>query len=183
MKTKSLIIPALAALCSIGISACEGIKGKVFNALIARGIEEEFTIPPVTTTNTVIEVGNYETHLNIDSFIKAETKGAFSLNSVKAVYIQSVVLTLENPDPANNFANLEQAWIEFYTDAKTDPIQIATGINPDVYAETWTLPNMDKTDLKPYLYGTRIFYKVMAKARRETTKELRVKMVAKFRVE
>ena len=158
------------------------MKEKLFQAFITNSADVDFTINIVTTTDTKIEIGLLSQKLNLDSIIKKETDNAFSLDDITSINMEEAKITILNPDATNNFANFQEGWIEFNTNVNTTPILVATGLNPDVYAETWLLPVDKSINLKEYLKGTFLAYVVSAKARRVTTKPLNCNLAIKFKV-
>ena len=92
-------------------------------------------------------------------------------------------LIILNPDSTNNFANFETESLIFYSNGKTDPIQISTGTNPDVYSDTWPFPPDRSINLIQYFKGNLQSYNIFLKARRVTTKQLNCKISIKFNVQ
>lgn len=182
MRKKITGITLIALFITLGLASCDKLKEKLFTAFITNSADMDFTVNVINTIDTRSDIGSMTTNMNIDSIIKAETGDAFSLKDIKSINIEECKLTVLNPDATNNFANFEEGWLVFNTNAGAAPIQIATGLNPDVYSDTWYLP-VDKTiNLKDYLGGNTLAYIVAAKARRVTTKKLDCKMAIKFKV-
>lgn len=183
MKPRHLLLPAMAAFLAISISSCEQLKSKLFQSFIAKTLDVDFTIPIVNTTAMRSDMGSVTNFVNLDSIIKAETGNAFSINDIKSVTVESCELNLLNPDQNNNFANFEEGWVSLHSDVNTTPIEINTGMNPDVYSTKWILPEIAGVELKGYLTGKMINYVFAAKARRVTTKDLNCRLTVQFRVE
>lgn len=182
MKNKLTAITMMAMVAILGLSSCEKIKDKLFTAFITNSADVEFTINIVTTTNAKTEIGLIKQTVNLDSIIKAETGNAFSLDDITSINMEEAKVTILNPDATNNFANFEEGWLEFNTDINLTPILVATGLNPDVYADSWMLPVDKSINLKDYLKGTHLAYILQAKARRVTSKPLDCKLAIKFKV-
>lgn len=181
MKNKSYVFAMLFTL-TLGLYSCDAIKDKLFQSFTTGNIEQDFTVDIITSTAAKSDVGNINVNLNIDSIIDAETGGAFGLNDISSINVHEVKVTILNPDADNNFANFEEGWLNFHTNTNTTPVQVATGVNPDVFADTWMMPVDPTVNLKPYLSGTQISYVLSAKARRVTTKALNCKIAVKFKV-
>lgn len=183
MKKKLSIIAIFTLISAFGLTSCsDELKEQLFKAFITNSAEEEFTINIITTTSTKAEIGLINQYFNLDSIIKAETDNAFSLDNISSINIEEAKLTILNPDTTNNFANFEEGWLEFNTNINTTPILVASGLNPDVYADSWLIPVDKSVNLKNYLKGTHLAYYLSAKARRVTTKALDCKIAIKFKV-
>lgn len=182
MKRKINFIAILAVLATVGLTSCNQVKDKLFSAFITPSADVNFTIDVITNTSTLGDIGSMNTNLNLDSIIKAQTDNTFSLNSITSINIEECKLTILNPDATNNIANFEEVKVSLKTNTNSTPVQLCTGLNPDVYGDIWLLP-VDKTvNLKDYLNGTQLTYIIGAKARRVTTKKLDCKMTIKFKV-
>jgi hypothetical protein len=105
------------------------------------------------------------------------------LNDIKKITIESAKLHLLDPDIDNNFANFEEGWLHFNTNTMPAIVTVATGLNPDVYAEDWMLPPLGGINLKDYLSGNELNFKVTAKARRVTNKTLTCELKVAFLIE
>lgn len=177
----------IAGLLTAGLAftttGCEAVKDALFQAFSARGIEETFTIPVISDTTLKVDFGTLKDEFNIDSIIKAETGGQFSLADIKKITVEEAKLTLLDADADNNFANFQEGWLTFNTNSNPTPVEIATGLNPDVYSEVWFLPPLTGVNLKDYMSGTELNYVVAGKARRATTKPLTCKLSVKFLIE
>lgn len=182
MKNRFSIALIVLATLTFSLNSCEKLKEKLFTAFITNSAEEEFIINVITTTNAKTEIGLIRQTMNLDSIIKAETSNAFSLDDISSINMEEVKVTILNPDTDNNFANFEEGWLEFNTNFNTTPILVASGLNPDVYAESWLLPVDKAINLKEYLKGNHLAYILQAKARRVTTKPLECKLAIKFKV-
>lgn len=164
-------------------TSCDKLKDKLFQAFTTNGVEQDFVIPIINTTTGQVDFGTIRDQFNIDSIIKAESGGAFSLNDIKKVTITEAKLILLNADADNNFQNFEEGWLNFNTNTNPTTVEIATGLNPDVYSEQWLLPPLTGVNLKDYLNGSELNYFVAGKARKVTTKALNCKLKVKFYVE
>jgi len=182
MKNKITIFALSFLVFTIGLQSCDTLKDKLFQAFTTNAIEEDFTVKIINSTALKTEAGVIKATLNIDSIIDAETGGTFGLDDISSINIQEVKVTILNPDADNNFANFEEGWMEFNTNANTTPVQLATGLNPDAFSDTWMMPVDNSINLKPYLAGTELSYVLFAKARRVTTKVLNCKIAVKYKI-
>jgi hypothetical protein len=184
MKKRILTISAIMASASLLVftTSCDKLKDKLFQAFSAQGGSVDFTIPIITDTNTKQDMGTATYNLNIDSIIKAETGGAFSLNSIDEINVEECKLKINNADADNNFQNFEQGWVNLSTNTSPTPLNIATGPIADTYAEEFLLPTVAGADVKPYLQGNVLTYVYQAKMRKATTKPLEVTLSVKLRI-
>jgi len=182
MKRKINLTVIIALVALVGFSSCDKLKDKLFVSFVASTAAVPFTINEITTINTQFDLGLLSQRVNLDSLIKDQTGNAFGLDDIKSINLEEVVITILNPDPANNVANFEQGNLIFATNTSPSPVIVASGLNPDVYAESWNMP-VDKTiNLADHLKGTQLLYVLSGRARRVTTKKLNCQMVVKFKV-
>lgn len=182
MKTKFSIIALVALLFTVGLTSCDQIKEKIFNAFLANSADIDFTIDIISDTSKVGSIDSLSTNMDLDSIIRVQTNNAFNLTSITSINLEECKMTILNPDATNNLANFEQGNLTFSTDSKSVPVQVCSGIIADVYSDSWLMP-VDKTiNLKEYLIGHKLSYNISAKARRVTTKKLDCKMSIKFKV-
>ena len=177
--TSSVILAVVAVL---GFTACSDLKDKIFQSFTTSATSVDFTINIVTSTTAQTEIGTLIQHVNIDSIIKAETGDAFSLDDISSINVEEVKITIKNPDVDNNFANFEDGSLLFHTNTDPTPVQVASGVNPDVFATEWLMPVDNSINLKNHLKGTEIGYVLKGKARRVTTKPLDCVMAIKFKI-
>lgn len=164
-------------------SSCKKLKDKLFQAFTTNETTIDFTIPVITDTTQKTQWGNITNNFNVDSIIKAETSGAFSLSNVKSIKITQLKMELTNADAGNNFANFQQGWAELSSSNKPTPVTINTGLNPDVFSESWTLPTVADVNVKDYMSASTLTYTISAKARRTTSKVLNAKLKVKYYIE
>lgn len=171
MKKLLAFIPLLALLVT-GIASCDKIVDKIFNSFVGDGGSVSFTIDPVTSTDVESDNQNISVDLDIDRIIRENTNGAFGLNSIGKVTLQSAELIINNPDAENNIQNLESFYLAFNTNTSTDLLTLGSVDIPDQYGDRILLNTLQGVDLKPYLTGTQLSYIYRLKARKVTTKPL-----------
>lgn len=163
-------------------TSCDKLKDKLFESFSANGGSVDFTIPVISDTGVKKDMGSESYNLNIDSIIKAQTGGAFSLNDIDAVEMEECILKINNPDADNNIQNFEEGWITFSTNSNPASMTVATGLVPDVYATEFAFPPVSGANLKSYLTGNVLTYAYQAKMRKATTKELDATLKVKLRI-
>jgi hypothetical protein len=169
-------------------SSCDKIKDNLFKAFSAGGGEANFTVPVITTTNKFDTIDIQEIYLNVDSIIKAETGGLFSLDNVSKITVESAEITINNPDADNNISNFDYGLVLFNTfnPATNDwnnTMAVAADNIPDAFATSYSLAVLDGVNLKDHMRGTKLVYAVAAKARRITTKPLDCTLKVRVHIE
>ncbi len=167
---KKLFLSFSVAALVLGMSSCEKVKDKVFPSFETDGGTILVEVPVVTNTTTEAEMDATTVSFNLDSTIKANTDGNFSLSNASSVKISTVTLTVLNGDQENNISNFESAKISVSSNSNPTPVVIAFATLADVNQPA--VINGNGAELKGYLQGNQITYKISGKARRATTKEL-----------
>jgi hypothetical protein len=183
---KILLFSVLAiGLFALAFSSCNKIAA-AFPAIAWSGTDVTFTVAPVSDTSLNTSIGTGTFSYDLDSLVKAQTKGAFSLSSISSFKFTSCVLTIQNPDPANNFQNFESAALSFSTNANTTPVTIGEVTNnPNTYAATLTLPVNSSVNVKNYLPSSGPMvanYSLKGKLRIPTTTTLTIKVHVEYAI-
>lgn len=166
----------------LSTTSCDKIKKAIFNSFSTNGGSIDFSVDVITDTSMVANFAELSNHLNIDSVIRVETKGNFDLDDIDKISVEFAEIVINNPDSVNNISNFETAGIVFNTNTNTNPVNIATGVIPDSYADRFQF-DCSSLDLKGYLRGTELVYVLAAKARRATTKQLDCTLNFRFKIE
>ena len=163
---------SVASILVFSMSSCEKVKDKVFPSFETSGGTVLIEVPVVTNTTTEQEIDATTMSLNIDSTIKANTDGKFSISNANSIKVRDITLTVLNGDEQNNISNFETAKLSISSNSNTTPAVIASANLADVNQPA--VINGNDTEIKTYLQGSQITYKVSGKARRATTKELQL---------
>lgn len=189
MKVRKLFY-AISALLTTTIifSSCDKLKDKLFEAFVTQAADVSLTIPVVSSTAQEGKVETLSFYINVDSIIKANTGGLFSLNSVSTVEIETVDMTINNADANNNFANFEYGILLFNTwNPSTQDWNRVLGVArddiKDTYAGNMSLTLVQQVNLKDHLKGTKAVYYYTYKARRTTSKQLNCTLRVKLKIE
>lgn len=176
---KSIYILSLLAL----IISCDKLK-ELAKANFKFDIDNVIiTLPSIGSTLSFATQDAFK--LNLDSLIKAQSADLNSSN-IKKFTLNSIDLTLLNPDSTNNFANFSTLNFNLLTDKTTSPQLIGTITNTDSYATTLNVPVNQTVDVKKILADdkpTNFYYVVNGTLRRATTKALQIKVKANYTVE
>ncbi len=172
----------------ISLSSCDKIKDKLFEAFTTGMTDASVTIPIVTNTAGEGKIETIPVFINVDSIIKANTGGFFSLNSVSTVKVESADLIINNPDASNNLANFEYGVLAFNTfNPQTSDWNIPMAVGrydiKDSYATSFPFELIQSVNLKEHLRGTKVVYLYAYKARRVTTKALNCTIKMKLKIE
>jgi hypothetical protein len=169
------------AFISVSIISCDKIKSKLLDAFTADGANFTFSLPPVSTTDSMMSLGTQTIYFDLDSTIKAVTSNNFSLSSINSVTPNAITLKIQNPDSANNFANFQTGTLSFTSNTNTTPYNFSFS-NLNVYADSISIPLDTNTNLKSYMEGKNFGYTLIGKLRKITNKQLNVKANVKFKV-
>ena len=171
----------LAGIAALGFTSCEKVKDLAKIKLGAQSQDIEFVIP-VMQQGGDQELAAANTQLNIDSVIKAYNS-SFGVANIKSAKVKSVTFSVIDADQENNLAIVENCSVQLASDTKPEFVTIAEIIgNPDEYATSIEIPVKD-VDLATYLTSNNYSYKVLAKTRRGTTKELNCKASISYELE
>jgi hypothetical protein len=173
---------------SIGFSGCDKLKDKLFEAFLTQAADVSLTIPVVNSTSQEGKAETLSFYINVDSIIKANTGGLFSINSVNTVEIETIDMIINNADAANNFANFEYGILLFNTwNPKIQDWNRVLGVArddiKDSYAANMSLSLVQDVNLKDHMIGTKAVYYYTYKARRVTNKALNCTLRVKFKIE
>ena len=173
----------LAISTALQFQSCDKIKDSVkpTDDFDFTGAGADITIPATNDTTAQGSIGQVTLNYDLDSMIKAKSKGLLSYNDIETIKITSVTLTLTDGSKDNNFANFEYAGVEFNSDIymaaspNVDPYTVAyIEHNPDNYNTTLSPPVTDSgKDVKKYFGPKMQFdYYVVGKLRRPITTPL-----------
>jgi hypothetical protein len=152
---------------------CNEIKEKLLPSFSVNIPDIKLTVPPLPLViDKEIAVGALKTHINMDSTIRAYTKGTFGANAVHYVKVKKLVIKSANADERNNLSNFESARMTIYSDtASTD---IAVIQFPQTYTDSITVTPTNSPDISNYLRGTNLAYNLYWKNRKKTSKFLQL---------
>lgn len=175
----------IASVIIIGFTSCSKLVGELVSKLMSmQTVDAEFTLPIITDTTNSQSYGPTSTHVNVDSFITSYSSGNYTIKNLKKATIQSCLITINNPDSSNNFANVQSCEVDLNSDIITQMIHPATITNnPDIYADTLNVPVDNSIDLTSYMNSKQFNYTVKAKLRRATTKALTCTIHLKLNIE
>lgn len=185
---KIIFLCCVFVLTLISMSSCDKLKDKLFEAFTTGMTDVNVTIPIVTNTAGEGKLETLPIFINIDSIIKANTGGFFSLNSISTVKVESADLIINNPDASNNLANFEYGVLAFNTfNPQTSDWNIPMAVGrydiKDSYATSFPFELIQNVNLKEHLRGTKVVYLYAYKARRVTTKALNCTIKMKLKIE
>jgi hypothetical protein len=171
MKWSSVVAPATVFL--LAACTCNQIKEKLLPSFSVNIPEINLTVPPLPIiSQEEMPVGALKTHINMDSTIRAYTKGAFGANAVHFVKVKKLVIKALNADENNNLSNFESARMTIFSDtASTD---IAVIHFPEAYTDSITVTPPTSPDISNYLRGTNLAYNLYWKNRKKTSKFLKL---------
>ena len=170
----------VACFTMLSMNSCMKLTKGIQYDLNMQTASMDLVIPPYTDTNISV-TGSQTNYYNIDSFIKARTGGMMGLANITRAKLESCVLVLNNSTQAENFANFRSCIGTFYTNSNTTPYVVNIASNPDVFADTLTLPVDTSADLTTYVNnGTQFTYSLGGRLRRATHDTLHCTATFKF---
>lgn len=163
------------AVLTITFTSCEKIKDAVSRDVDITPKAVEISIPIIGSTTAQSVLGEATLNINIDSLIRANVP-EFGSPAVKSVKLKGFNLELLNGDATNNFSVLESISAELSATNQTTQVLVSLPNNPDVDTRNLVLPIVGSgIELKNYILSGNFKYSLKGKARRVTTKELRVR--------
>lgn len=152
---------------------CNQIKEKLLPAFNVNIPDINLTVPPLPhIADKEVPVGALNTHINMDSTVRAFTAGTFGAGAVHIVKVKKMVIKAVNADAKNNLSNFETARMRIYADtASTD---IAVIRFPSTYTDSITVIPAEPADISTYLRGSNLAYNLFWKNRKITGKFLKL---------
>jgi hypothetical protein len=180
---KLLITFFISLIIVIQYSSCKKIVEAIFSGLDVNIPTFQVTIPTIIGISpNEIALNTVSHQFNLDSIIKANTGGAFSIKNVKAVKIKEVTITLTNADQLNNLSNFESTRLTIQSNSNGTPTELFAINFPDTFASSVTINPTNTPDILSYLNGSTITYTIYGKNRKVTTKPLNMAVSVKVRV-
>ena len=187
MKKRSFLVKstlALSCFALFSISSCTKLAKNLQYDLDMQTATVDLIIPPYPDT-AVIVAGTQTSDYNIDSFIKANTANVLGVSNITSAKMKScklqIVPTLTTVN--NNFANFKNINASFYTNGNQTPYTLRILNNPNIYAESLSLPVDATSELKGYLSGGNKFtYNIGGQLRKAITDTVRCKATIVFSI-
>jgi len=168
---KALNIWLLMLISTVTLPECKKIIDKVFSGF-------DLTLTAIPTVISPIPVSYYPFSIastwkfNLDSIVKAESRGAFEASDLTSVKVKQTTLRLQNADSLTNLADLHSVSISLYSDTIRMPVTLVTANVPDTAINTLAFDASTSPEILPYLQGSNITYVVTVVLRRPTTHNL-----------
>jgi len=191
----SLGLIVLVAGASISFQSCSKIKDELSKQIDPFNWSQQnlvVDVPVIDNTNE-FSTGDLQESFSLDQIIKDNTPSNLNLsgNNVSSLKIDSIRLTILNPDAQNYFANFEYIKAVINTDKGRQAGKNNITVNVWANNIAWD-PNRVQTikisgdpnlELVDYFKGaTKVFYKLTMKARNNTTKVLNVRADIDYRL-
>lgn len=178
-KTTGFSLLLLTGFLLFQASSCGKIKDLVKFDVGIDNMTAEFIIPATGTGDGSVSSANV--YLNLDSLINASSNKVNSSN-IKEVRLTSCQLTLIAPPSNQSFGDFSAAGLQMWSNKNSTPVTMAQVTNnPDVQANTITLPLNSNVDLKNYFVSANTFsFKLNWTARRALSQEMRCRVLLKY---
>jgi hypothetical protein len=155
------------------VLSCKQVRKKLLPSINVNIPSINLSIPPLSfIPDKEVPVGALRTPINMDSMIRARTKGTFGADAVSEVKVKKIILKLMNGDRQNNFSNFESGRIRIYSD--TSDVDIATISFPASFTDSLSITPQNPPDISDYLRGRQIAYNLFWKNRKKTSKFLKL---------
>ena len=132
-------------------------------------------------TSSILLLGTDSFRYNYDSFVLAKSGAESKMENIQSAIIGTVSITINNPDAANNLANMEYCIVDYSSSYSSDHSTLDTLYPADVYASFAEIPARYDAPLKQCFYNMHtsrydgaptITVTVWAKLRRPFTKPM-----------
>lgn len=168
-----ILIPLAAALLCINLSSCKKIIAAVYGGTDVTIPQFQLILPQVYSVPPgEIPLGSYSYYINLDSSVRAGTRGVFGANAVNSVKIKKVIIKIINPDAYDNLANIDSARVTLQSSSNNNPVEIFNIGFPNTYSDTYEYTTTNSPELLSYVKGNLIIYNIFGKLRAPTNKPL-----------
>ncbi|TDH28048.1 hypothetical protein EXU57_06185 [Segetibacter sp. 3557_3] len=172
MKKLLFFLPV--AILLFSVSSCKKIVEQFFSPIDVNMPSFQLVIPPVPVVSpSEVSLGSYTVYFNLDSAIKANTRGVFGVSTISTIKVRQMNLEVLNADQQNNLANFETAGISLASNSNTSQANVAAFTFADVYAISAS-SQIDGAELKNYFAGNELSFTLTGKNRRPTQKALTI---------
>jgi hypothetical protein len=148
--------------------SCKKIIHKLLPSFDTTVSNIAIAVPAIPFSNISGSVGFQTIYYNLDSTIKASTGGVFGASDVSSITLKSIVITLQNGDQLNNFANFQNLQVDLSSNTNTTPVTIATANIPDVASNSLSMDVSSSPNILSYFQGNQLTYDVSGTVRRST---------------
>jgi hypothetical protein len=179
MKQKLVLLMMIGA--TIFTSSCEKLKDATNQTVTLTASAVEMTVSPQAVSTGEIELKSTTGTADLDALIKGNTSGKFGIKNVQSLKINSLTAEIiEGSDANNNFDNLQSTSAVLTATGKT-PFT-ATYAGPSTGAATKINFTVSDTNVKDLITASNVTYTLKAKVTKATTKSLKIKLVATYKV-
>jgi hypothetical protein len=183
-----VLIALLVAGTMVGCKKALQVAKKVFPA-------QEFSLPEVVVDVPVnpyapplfpsieVPLDTITQRLDMDSIVKKNTGDNFGAADISSVTLQDITFTIkQGADNANNFSNFESARFTLSSASNMNAVEVANITFPNTYSDSIHYTPPVPVELRSYLDAKELKYVVYGKARKVTTKPLKMAINARMRM-
>lgn len=172
---KRIVVASVACLLVVAGMSCKKVIKAIFPGINVKlaDVTLQVPVPPIFLSGEV-NLGNFTQKFNLDSIVKVNTGGTFTVDDITSVKVKEITLTILNPDQFNNLSNFDYVRLGISSNTVSEVKTITTINFPDTYAATITNVPTESYNILAYAKGTEIYYNVAGKMRKPTTKTLTV---------
>lgn len=174
-KTLTLLSFAILGGFALTQQSCtKDLIAHLFNTFNTKPQEVRFRIPIIPTAGEDFAIlDTVQSRVDIQGELDLQSNGAYTIDDVESITINSIRLALDSPELVNNWANFSDIELSIYganIGGLTEVIGSKRGI-PDEYATELTLdPSGESVNVRNYLSSGDVLYRISGINRRYTTK-------------
>jgi hypothetical protein len=164
------LITCVVLLC---FPSCKKVLASIYGGSDVPIPQSELIIPQVYIVPTdELYLGSFVYDINLDSSVRANTRGVFGASSVNSVKVKSVIIKIINPDAYDNLSNFDSARVTLQSSTNNTPIQLFNIGLPSTYSDSLYYIPTNNPELLSYVKGNTITCNVYGKMRTVTNKPL-----------
>src|SRR5665213_749697 len=164
------LITGVVLLC---FPSCKKVIAAIYGGSDVAVPQSELIIPQVYIVPPgELYLGSFVYDINLDSSVRANTRGVFGASAVNSVKVKNVIIKIVNPDAYDNLSNFDSARVTIQSNSNNTPIQIFNVGFPNTYLDSMYYTTPNGPELLSYVKGSTITYNVYGKVRTTTNKPL-----------
>lgn len=122
--------------------------------------------------------GDFRQRMDLDSLVRINTGSVFTAADVTSIKVKTMTIVGKNANPTSNLSAFETARFEFFSDFNTTPVEVMKYSFPNVYTDSISYTPTAAPELRGYLNGKELSYRIYGKMRNGTSDTLRLSIRA-----
>ena len=133
---------------------------------------------PISTFPEQQIPGDFHQHFDLDSLVRINTANTFTAADVTSIKVKTMTIVAKNAKPTSNLSAFETARFEFFSDFNTTPVEVMKYSFANVYTDSISYTPTAAPELRGYLNGKELYYKIYGKMRTGTSDTLKLSIRA-----